>query len=243
MNPAELIKERDALRAENGKQRAEIERLENLTASGVHSCSIYCQRPMCVLRREREEQRKLAGDYCASWVKARDENDTLRARVAEQDRIIDELQNAELKRTAERVQAEQRVAELESLLASEKATRNAIIAKGLAAEQRNAELEAALREVLDSPESTISGPLYTRAEQILARAESAAPAKHPDTEIVEAINSAGSHWDISHNWNGWTVWVGDCYTGKSCCDPTDLRSAIRAAVAFDAARKQGGPTP
>jgi len=32
--------------------RAEIERLENITASGIHTCSEQCQRPMCVMRRQ-----------------------------------------------------------------------------------------------------------------------------------------------------------------------------------------------
>lgn len=36
---------------------SENARLENLTVSGVHSCSTSCQRPMCVLRRERDEAR------------------------------------------------------------------------------------------------------------------------------------------------------------------------------------------
>ena len=33
---------------------AENERMENLLASGVHSCSAYCERPICVMRRERD---------------------------------------------------------------------------------------------------------------------------------------------------------------------------------------------
>lgn len=65
------------------------------------------------------------------------------------------------------------------------------------AEARNAELEAALRETLDDPNSTISGALYYRMEQVLARAESGvpdhirdaaqmvSPAKHPDTELID----------------------------------------------------------
>ena len=36
---------------------AEVERLENITAVGVHSCSVHCQRPMCVLRREHDALR------------------------------------------------------------------------------------------------------------------------------------------------------------------------------------------
>jgi hypothetical protein len=40
------------LEHENAALTAENARLENLTASGVHSCSDHCQRPICVLRRE-----------------------------------------------------------------------------------------------------------------------------------------------------------------------------------------------
>ena len=43
------------------------------------------------------------------------------------------------------------------------------------AEARIAELVAALRETLDDPNSTISGALYYRMEQVLARAESGVP--------------------------------------------------------------------
>jgi hypothetical protein len=34
---------------------AENERLNNILAEGVHSCSIYCQRPMCVMQRKYNE--------------------------------------------------------------------------------------------------------------------------------------------------------------------------------------------
>jgi prefoldin subunit 5 len=34
---------------------AENERLNNILAEGVHSCSIYCQRPMCVMQRKYDE--------------------------------------------------------------------------------------------------------------------------------------------------------------------------------------------
>lgn len=38
----------------NEEQQLEIERLENLTATGIHTCSDTCQRPLCILRRELE---------------------------------------------------------------------------------------------------------------------------------------------------------------------------------------------
>jgi hypothetical protein len=40
-----------------------IRHLENHTASTIHSCHDQCQRPMCVLRRERDEARELADRY------------------------------------------------------------------------------------------------------------------------------------------------------------------------------------
>jgi alpha-L-fucosidase len=36
--------------------------LENLNATAIHSCHNECQRPMCVLRRERDEARAVAGE-------------------------------------------------------------------------------------------------------------------------------------------------------------------------------------
>jgi hypothetical protein len=33
--------------------------IENLKASGIHTCRDQCQRPMCVMRRERDEAREL----------------------------------------------------------------------------------------------------------------------------------------------------------------------------------------
>ena len=43
------------------RQRDEaIRQLENLKASAIHTCHDQCQRPMCVLRRERDESRELA---------------------------------------------------------------------------------------------------------------------------------------------------------------------------------------
>jgi len=38
------------------------EALENHTALTIHSCHDQCQRPMCVLRRERDEARAVAGE-------------------------------------------------------------------------------------------------------------------------------------------------------------------------------------
>ena len=46
---------------ENQRLKRENERLENLTAQGVHTCSNTCQRPMCALRRENERLKKQLG--------------------------------------------------------------------------------------------------------------------------------------------------------------------------------------
>lgn len=92
--------------------------------------------------------------------KAVKEADAIRARVAEQDRVIDELQNAELKRTAERVQAEQRNAELVDAL------QWAVVRIERLAPHRASEGGAELYQ-------------FAKAKA-LARAESATPAKRPD---------------------------------------------------------------
>jgi hypothetical protein len=43
-----------------------IRHLENHTASTIHSCHDQCQRPMCVLRRERDEAREALENLKAS---------------------------------------------------------------------------------------------------------------------------------------------------------------------------------
>jgi hypothetical protein len=50
------------------KERNEaIRQLENLKASSIHTCHDQCQRPMCVLRRERDEARERERVAIASW--------------------------------------------------------------------------------------------------------------------------------------------------------------------------------
>jgi hypothetical protein len=43
-----------------------IRQLENIKASSIHTCHDQCQRPMCVLRRERDEARAAIPD--GEWV-------------------------------------------------------------------------------------------------------------------------------------------------------------------------------
>lgn len=38
-----------------GGLEAEVERMENLLAEGIHTCNPTCKRPLCVLRREKRE--------------------------------------------------------------------------------------------------------------------------------------------------------------------------------------------
>lgn len=48
------LEDHDREQAELATLRAEVARLENLTATGIHSCHDQCARPMCVLRQERD---------------------------------------------------------------------------------------------------------------------------------------------------------------------------------------------
>ena len=73
------------------------DRLDNLLASGIHTCHADCQRPMCVLRRERDKAHADLARVTAerdgiigvkdravlSAAENKQEADALRARVAE----------------------------------------------------------------------------------------------------------------------------------------------------------------
>jgi hypothetical protein len=45
----------------NRELEAEVERMENLLASGIHTCNPTCKRPLCVLRRENRVLREALG--------------------------------------------------------------------------------------------------------------------------------------------------------------------------------------
>lgn len=73
------------------------DRIEHLYASGIHTCHADCQRPMCVLRRERDkalaelERVKAERDFAAKQVGVEfTECVALRARVADLDRMTQE---------------------------------------------------------------------------------------------------------------------------------------------------------
>jgi hypothetical protein len=45
-----------------GGLEAEVERMENLLAEGIHTCNPTCKRPLCVLRRENKALREALVD-------------------------------------------------------------------------------------------------------------------------------------------------------------------------------------
>ena len=96
------------------------DRLDHLFASGIHTCHADCQRPMCVLRRERDkalaelervtaERDRWVHDYSEKYDETRDP----RTRVAELERQLKSEIEARNGWWDNCKQAEQRVAELE----------------------------------------------------------------------------------------------------------------------------------
>ena len=215
------------------------DRIEHLFASEIHTCHADCQRPMCVLRRERDKAHADLARVTAERDNARGNNKlldnechALRARVAELEKEAMILRGTVEAVTTQRQQAEQRNAELEATIAelttdgnaatlaanlAKASKRNAELVEQLKAygkyahdttlEDQNAELMTALRplamvakycgQINDSTgvwshTSIIDGEHFSltigdcrRASATLARAESATPDKHPDTEIVD----------------------------------------------------------
>lgn len=74
------------------------DRIEHLFASGIHTCHADCQRPMCVLRRERDKAQ------------------ALRARVAELEQELTVAVKVIRSNSDRAEQAEQRVSELETAI-------------------------------------------------------------------------------------------------------------------------------
>ena len=133
------------------------DRLDNLLASGIHTCHANCQRPMCVLRRK------------------------LKAAQAE-------------------------LAQAQESLASSRSAHDAVVK---ASQDEHQELVE--RRIAASKHSNEYNEQFFRAEP-------AAPAKHPDTEIVDWLDA---------QFQGGDDW----------CRLFPLGNTIREAYA---ARKQGG---
>ena len=133
------------------------DRIEHLFASGIHTCHADCQRPMCVLRRERD---KALADL---------------ARV-----------------TAERQNWKEWAEEARAMFHKQIDAAAVMKTRAEQAEQRNAELVAALREYKRLKGCHGEYRAWSDSAEALARAESATPAKHPDTERLDWLEGAPS---------------------------------------------------
>ena len=177
-----------ALERENAELRWKLE-AQIAECKEVHDPAVRAQAErIAELERENAEwasrYRMVTDDRAART----DESNRLLTRNAELERIVDELQNAELKRTSERVAAEARVAELENALAAEAHTSNVAILKE---QQRNAELLAALRdaEVMVKKAVPFEGAWETRCP-ICGAETDAGPVLHMKVCPVVAIPAA-----------------------------------------------------
>lgn len=159
------------------------DRIEHLFASGIHTCHADCQRPMCVLRRERD--------------KAHADLARVTAELEHHKSVKETIDSAHKELSREHAALRARVTELEAQIERDAwtlspemvQTRNDQLAAKLEqAEQRNAELVAALDYIAKWVEADGADEKYDREILrvcALARVESATPAKHPDTEIVD----------------------------------------------------------
>ena len=106
------------------------DRIEHLFASGIHTCHADCQRPMCVLRRERDKAHADLARVTAERDKSLRREDemrekllkeiegscALRARVAEVVRELSHVADCSQNRDAENMLLQQRNAELVAAL-------------------------------------------------------------------------------------------------------------------------------
>ena len=107
------------------------DRIEHLFASGIHTCHADCQRPMCVLRRERD---KAHADLARVTAERTQEYNELREACAKRENALR--------------------AELDESLHLANGTADLALHHRDIAEQRNAELEAALDDLLGCPTVT-----------------------------------------------------------------------------------------
>jgi hypothetical protein len=64
---------RAELEATERERDEAIRQIENLKAVSIHTCHDQCQRPMCVLRRERDEWAAMCGRYKQERDEARED--------------------------------------------------------------------------------------------------------------------------------------------------------------------------
>lgn len=162
------------------------DRIEHLFASGIHTCHADCQRPMCVLRRERDKAHADLARVTAELDEALYREQMLRS--SERNLLeIEAFKDAQLVAAQNELSAlRARVAELEAQIERDAwtlspemvQTRNDQLAAKLEqAEQRNAELVAALDYIAKWVEADGADEKYDREILrvcALARAESAA---------------------------------------------------------------------
>jgi hypothetical protein len=87
----------ECLEAARRERSDAIRQFENLKATAIHTCHDQCQRPMCVLRRERDEAKANLKITQEAWVKAKvDRVESTRERDEARE------QNAKLRDIAER---------------------------------------------------------------------------------------------------------------------------------------------
>ena len=197
------------------------DRIEHLYASGIHTCHADCQRPMCVLRRERDKalaelervkaERDAKAEECreviAHAAKAMEDRDALRARVAELEDTLRQIAT-----DAMDVSPHIETVALNALARAESAAcQNATNGGQISSES----VTPGLRTDNPIAEPVMGGLPRYEGEKL------GAPAKHPDTEgdvIGEYEGKDGRrYW-----WTG-GVWL---YPGQE--------------VAVISTRKQGG---
>ena len=114
------------------------DRIEHLFASGIHTCNADCQRPMCVLRRERDKAQNDLARVTAELEHHKSVKETI-----EREHAALRARSAELEAQIER--------DAWTLSPEMVQTRNDQLAAKLEqAEQRNAELVAALEELYET---------------------------------------------------------------------------------------------
>ena len=220
------------------------DRIEHLFASGIHTCHADCQRPMCVLRRERD--------------KAQNDLARVTAELEHHKSVKETIDSAHKELSREHAALRARVAELDESLHLANGTADLALHHRDIAEQRNAELVAALRPIYalrkncegdigwrgqkDAKVGWVTVRDILALEQALARAEfaeskshpnppeirtreSATPAKHPDTVRLD--------WLASNKQSGGGAFCLQ-WSFRDNNNQTNIRDAI------DAARKLGG---